>query len=265
MSSNEKSTTTVTVAVEGDLGQIRFAPQGTSGVNIFSSRVLGELGNAVDHITAKRDIRFIVFRGEGRAFLAGADIAEMQGFDESRGESLSRHGHTVMDAIEALPVPTFALMNGHALGGGCELAMACDFRIMVADGRIGQPEARLGLIPGWGATQRLAQLVGASRARWMIYSGESITAHQAHEIGLIDEVVDDEAGLDEALARWTASLRQASATSIARIKGAMRGCRNETQEFSYCFNTTDSREGMQAFMNKRTPAWAQQTREQVEA
>ena len=137
--SNEKSTTKVELTKEGQVATIRFTPE--SGVNIFSSRVIGNLGRVVERVAEDAHVRFVVFRGHGKVFLAGADIAEMQLFSEDQGRAFATNGHNVFNAISTLPQVTFAAINGHALGGGCELSLSCDFRLMVAKGKIGLPEA----------------------------------------------------------------------------------------------------------------------------
>lgn len=251
MSNAEKPMTRVECSREGDVATVRLITEG--GVNVLSSRVLGELGTAVEKIAADARARFCVFRGEGRTFVAGADIAEMSAFDESRGLSLSKHGHHVFDAVEAMPQVTLAALNGHALGGGFELAAAADFRIIVTGAKVGQPESRLGLIPGWGATARLPRLIGPSRAKRLLFSGESISAEEALRIGMVDEVVAPEA-LDAALTRWCDAMRPGSPEAIKRIKRVLSG-KKEIEEFATCFKCSDAREGMMAFLDKRPPSW----------
>ncbi len=250
---NEKSQTEVTLTRRGDVATIRFVP--VAGVNIFSSRVVGALGTVVERVAADPHLRFVVFRGDGRVFLAGADIAEMQRFNEDQGRAFAAHGHHVFNAIEALPQVTIAALNGHAMGGGCELAMACDFRVMVRDGRIGQPETKLGLIPGWGGTLRLPKLVGLGWARRLLFSGEAITAEEAQRIGLVDEVVPSLEELDAALERWFRMLAPGSPAAITRVKRALL-TRNEIEEFGKCFSCSDAREGIAAFHEKRRAPWA---------
>ncbi len=250
---DEKSQTEVHLSKEGQVATIRFVP--AAGVNIFSSRVIGTLGTVVEKVAADPRVRFVVFRGEGRVFLAGADISEMRHFTEDQGRAFATNGHNVFNAIEALPQITFAAMNGHAMGGGCELAMACDFRLIVKDARIGQPETRLGLIPGWGGTQRITRYVGLGQARRLLFSGEAIPAEEALRIGLVDEVVPSAADLDAALQRWFKMLAPGSPAAITRVKRALLQ-RDEIAEFGKCFSCSDAREGTTAFLEKRQPSWA---------
>lgn len=250
---NEKSQTEVHLSKDGEVATVRFIA--AAGVNIFSSRVIGSLGTVVEKISADPRVRFVVFRGEGRVFLAGADISEMYSFNEDQGRAFATNGHHVFNAVESLPQVTIAAMNGHAMGGGCELAMACDFRLMVAESRIGQPETRLGLIPGWGGTQRLPKIVPLGWARRLLFSGEAITAEQAHQIGLIDEVVPSAKDLDAALQRWFKTLAPGSPAAITRVKRALLQ-KDEIEEFGKCFSCSDAKEGIAAFHEKRQPSWA---------
>jgi len=250
---NEKSQTEVQLTKEGAVATIRFVP--AAGVNIFSSRVIGTLGTVVEKVSADPHVRFVVFRGDGRVFLAGADISEMLTFTEDQGRAFAKNGHNVFNAIEALPQVTIAALNGHAMGGGCELAMACDFRVLVKEGKIGQPETRLGLIPGWGGTQRITRYVGLGWARRLLFSGEAISADEALRIGLVDEVVPSAEELDAALARWFKLLAPGSPAAITRVKRALLQ-HDEIQEFGKCFCCSDAKEGMTAFHEKRKPGWA---------
>lgn len=250
---NEKSQTEVHLTKQGDVATVQFVPG--AGVNIFSSRVIGTLGTVVEKIAADPHVRYVVFRGEGKVFLAGADISEMSQFSEDQGRAFATNGHHVFNAIEALPQVTFAAMNGHAMGGGCELAMACDFRLLVAKGKIGQPETRLGLIPGWGGTQRITRYVGLGHARKLLFSGETIAAEEALRIGLVDEVVESAEVLDEALHRWFKRLAPGSPEAIKRVKRALH-THDEISEFGKCFSCSDAKEGTTAFIDKREPSWA---------
>lgn len=250
---NEKSQTEIQMTKEDGVATIQFVPN--SGVNIFSSRVIGALGRTIEKVAADPHIRFVVFRGHGKVFLAGADISEMMQFDEDQGHAFATNGHHVFNAIESLPQVTIAAMNGHAMGGGCELAMACDFRIMVANGRIGQPETRLGLIPGWGGTQRITRYVPLGWAKRLLFSGDTITAETAKQIGLVDELVPSAEELDDALAKFMKSIAAGAPAAIRRVKRAMHH-RDEIDEFAKCFSCSDAKEGMSAFHEKREPNWS---------
>jgi len=250
--SNEKSTTRVELTKDGPVATIRFSPE--VGVNIFSSRVIANLGQLVERVGQDAQARYVVFRGDGKVFLAGADISEMAHFSEDQGRAFATQGHNVFNAIATLPQVTFAVLNGHALGGGCELALACDFRLMVAGAKIGLPETTLGLIPGWGGTQRLPRVVGEPQARRLIFSGQPVTADEALQIGLIDELVPTPDGLDEALRRWFKLIESGSPHAISRAKRALLQ-RDEIEEFGKCFSGSDAKEGITAFLQKRKPPW----------
>jgi enoyl-CoA hydratase len=249
---SEKSTTKVELTKQDVVATISFTPE--TGVNIFSSRVIGNLGVLVQRVAEDHRVRYLVFRGHGKVFLAGADIAEMASFTEDRGRAFSANGHNVFNAIAALPQITFAAINGHALGGGCELSLACDFRIMVATAKIGLPETTLGLIPGWGGTQRLPKIVGDPQARRMIFSGTPIAAEEALRVRLVDEVVPTADDLDAALQRWFKAMEPGSPGAIARAKRALLQ-RDEIQEFSKSFSCSDAKEGITAFLEKRKAPW----------
>jgi enoyl-CoA hydratase len=249
---HEKSQTEVHLTRNGPVATIQF--KSPAAVNIFSSRVIGDLGEIVEKVATDSQIRFVVFRGEGKIFLAGADISEMSQFSEDQGRTFATKGHNVFNAIEALPQATFAAINGHALGGGCELAMACDFRLIITKAKIGQPETRLGLIPGWGGTQRITRYMSLGRARRLLFSGEQISAEEAHAIGLVDEVVATPEDLEPALEKWFDVLAPGSPAAIARVKRALHS-RDEIGEFGKCFSCSDAKEGTKAFIEKRAPGW----------
>lgn len=251
----EKSPTRTELTTQGPVAIVTFS--NSSGPSVLSSHVLGDLTNITRQLAANSDLRLVVFRGSGKIFLAGADIAEMARFTEDQGQALSRHGHAVFQAIEDLPQVTIAALNGHTLGGGCELALACDFRILTASARIGQPESRLGLIPGWGGTQRLPRVVGQAEARKLLFSGAGIDAREALRIHLVDEVVESTEALDAAVERWFHLIKPGSPAAIRRIKHALR-YHDETNQFGLCFSCSDAQEGMSAFLEKRSPAWTEQ-------
>ncbi|MCH8965375.1 MAG: enoyl-CoA hydratase/isomerase family protein, partial [Planctomycetes bacterium] len=148
---------------EGKRANVTFRTE--AGLNVASVEMMAELEGAVDELAMDADVRFVLFRAEGKAFLAGANIKAMAGYDAAEGRAMSELGHRVFNKIEALPQVTLVAIQGAALGGGCELAMACDFRFAVKSINIGQPEVLLGLIPGWGGTIRLPKLVGPALAK----------------------------------------------------------------------------------------------------
>jgi enoyl-CoA hydratase len=244
--------TRVELKRDGKVATVRFAAE--TGPPILSSPVLGELTRIVETLAQEACIRFVVFRSSGPVFSAGADVHEVMNMSEDQGFPFSKHGQHVFDGIENLPQITFAALNGHALGGGCELAMACSFRLMVAGARIGQPEVKMGVIPAWGATKRLPMIVPLSWALRMLYSGEAITAEEAEKIGLVDEVVPTEADLDPALRRWFAKFTRCAPQAIIRIKRALLND-DESHQFGLCLSSPDAHEGMQAFLEKRPASW----------
>ena len=244
--------THIELSKDGNVATVTFSSE--RGVNVFSSAVLGELGRQVELLAEDSELRYVVFRGAGKTFVAGADITEMSAFDEAQGIAFAKHGHHVFDTIENLPQVTFAALNGHALGGGCELAIACDFRIMSGKATIGQPESVLGLIPGWGGTIRLRKLVGLTGAKRLLFSGQGIKAEQAREIGLVDEVVENAEALDAALKRWFELIAHGAPRAITRIKRAIAHD-DEIHQFGCCFSCDDAHEGMTAFIEKRPPNW----------
>jgi enoyl-CoA hydratase len=235
-----------------DCATIQFSSE--NGINVFDTHVLGELANHVEQLLTDEDVRFVAFRGVGRTFVAGADIREMNGLDEAGARAFSEKGHGVFDMIEGLHQVTVAAINGPALGGGSELALACDFRVMAARATIGQPETRLGLIPGWGGTHRLARIVGLSRAKRLIFGGEAIGADEAFRIGLVDEIVNGDEELDKALSCLCALFRHGAPSAIARAKQAIREG-SEPVVFATCFADAEGKEGMGAFLEKRPAAW----------
>jgi enoyl-CoA hydratase len=231
--------------------------------NALNAAVRSDILEALDELGRQDDVRVLVFTGAGdKAFIAGADIGEFAERTALEQRSVMQ-GRRVFDEIAAYPKPTIAMVNGFALGGGCELALACDLRIAARSARFGQPEIRLGLIPGGGGTQRLTRLVGAGRALLMILSGELIDAAEAHRIGLVDMLVDDADLLDRtaAVARGIAqhspvALRLAKAAVAAAWETPLSaGLALERELFVTAFASDDGREGVNAFLEKRTPAF----------
>ncbi len=229
-------------------------------LNALNKEVLVELADVIDFATQNDEVRGVLITGAGeKAFVAGADISEFQNYTLAEGKELARTGHAnVFDAIENCPKPVIAAINGFALGGGLELAMACHIRIASDNAKLGLPEVTLGLIPGYGGTQRLTQLVGKGRAIQMITTADMITAERAAEIGLVNEVVPQAELLTKAeeilnKIKQRAPLAVASAIRAinASINKDVNGFETEIEEFANCFQTADFKEGVTAFLEKR--------------
>lgn len=229
-------------------------------LNALNSAVLTDLDELVDAVSADSDIRALVITGSGaKAFVAGADIGEMSTLTPEEGEAFGKHGNDVFRRIETLPIPTIAAVNGFALGGGCELSMACDIRICADTAVFGQPEVGLGITPGFGGTQRLARLVSPGMAKQLIYTARNIKADEAYRIGLVNAVYPAEELLPQA--------EKLANTIAANAPIAVRACKKAINEglqvdmdaavvveeklFGSCFKTADQMEGMGAFLEKR--------------
>jgi enoyl-CoA hydratase len=230
-------------------------------LNALSSQVLTRLGERVAELAGAPDLRAVVLTGAGRAFAAGADIAEMRDHGTPEAVAFSRLGHRVLAALEALPVPTLAAVNGYALGGGCELACACDWIYASTRARFGQPEVNLGLIPGFGGTSRLARRVGLAWALELVTSGEPIEVETALRIGLANRVFEPEALLEAALATGEAIARKGP-VAVAAAKRVLQEGRDadvrvahllEQNAFGVVAASADAAEGKAAFLEKRDP------------
>ncbi len=231
-------------------------------LNALNRRTIEELDACVAEVVADADVRVAILTGAGeKSFVAGADINELAQLSPVAGRDYGLYGQEVFNRIERAPKPFIAAVNGYALGGGCELAMACALRIASENARLGQPEVKLGIIPGYGGTQRLARLVGKGRALQLVLSGEPITAEEAYRIGLVNQVVPlaDLIPSCEALAQKIA----ANAPLAIRfcLEAVNRGLEMSQAEglfleatlFSLCCATEDMKEGTRAFLEKRPP------------
>lgn len=227
-------------------------------LNAINEEMLSELSQAITNLE-ERKIKVILVTGEGKAFIAGADIEHMKDMTPLKGKAFAEKGHALLHKIENSPIPFIAVVNGYALGGGCELMMACDMCIASRMAKFGQPEVNLGIHPGFGGTQRLARLIGKMKAKELLFTGDIINAEEAVDIGLINHVVDHEALMEEAL-NIAKKIVQKSAIPIEFMKELVnRGletdlstaCALETLHFSTCFSTHDQKEGMTAFLEKR--------------
>ena len=246
------SATRADLAVDGSLATVTIATKG--GLNVMSTDAIRRLGHAIEQLKTGPDIRFTIIRAEGKVFVAGADIKEMADYQPHDARQFGELGSAVCDAIEALPSITLAALQGAALGGGCEIALACDFRIATSNVKIGLPETTLGLIPGWGGIPRAVRLLGVTTAKRLIFSGAAITAHEAKSIGLIDDVVPDAGALEEAIRKHRACFTKGSPAAVALVKRALRDGK-DVAAFTDCFTAPESREGMSAFIKKREPSW----------
>jgi enoyl-CoA hydratase/carnithine racemase len=259
--SQENSTPSALVHVEVEDSLAIFTLQRGKQLNALNRALLTELGERIEGIRRNSTVRTVLLRGEGRAFAAGADIAEMQSLRGTEAEEFSRLGQQVFSSLESLPVVTIALIHGYALGGGLELAMACDIRIAAEGTKFGQPEVILGVTPGFGGSQRLPRLIGQGRALHLLLTGEQISAVEALDMGLVTKVVpsDDLLTTGRELANKFLSCGPHALTYVKRAvyEGAevdlSKGLAMESTLFGLSFSTDDQKEGMAAFVERRKP------------
>jgi enoyl-CoA hydratase len=234
-------------------------------LNALSGAVIGDLRQAFERIAGERAIRAAILTGAGeKAFVAGADIQELAALSGLEAQEFARRGQQVFRMLETSHKPSVAAVNGFALGGGLELAMACTVRFAAENARMGQPEVKLGIIPGYGGTQRLPRLVGRGRALEMLLAGDPVTAAEAYRIGLVNAVVPQaellnysRAWLGKTLANAPAALGLVmEAVDVGLNAGLEEGLRFEAAAFAVCAATDDGREGTRAFLDKRKPAFA---------
>jgi enoyl-CoA hydratase len=231
-------------------------------LNALTVATFEALEQSLHELADDREVRVLILTGAGeKAFVAGGDIGFLATLDVDGARQFALLAQKVIDQIEAFPKPVIAAINGYALGGGCELCMACDLRVAADTARFGQPEVKLGIIPGFAGTQRLARLVGKAKAKEMIFTGEMISAAEAERIGLVNRVVPAEELMEEVRA-LAATMTDKSASAIALCKEAIdhgvemdfaRGARYEADLFGLSFATPDAQEGITAFLAKRSP------------
>jgi len=254
-----------TIILEATAGVALITLNRPSVLNALSSALLGELADALTTIDADRTVRAVVITGSGeKAFAAGADIAEFKTIDGAvAGAAFARRGQAIFSRIAAMRVPVIAAVNGFALGGGCELALACDFRIASENARFGQPEVNLGLLPGYGGTQRLTRICGIGSAMYLCLSGEMIDASEALRIGLVQKVVPL-AGLLEESKRIGGVIAAKAPLAVQAAKRAIvsgsvvpltEGLEIEALHFGAITTTHDFAEGTSAFLEKRKSAF----------
>lgn len=233
-------------------------------LNALNQQVLQELDSAVDEVYSRPEVKSAIITGAGnKAFVAGADIGEFIHKNAAEGEALSRVGHTLFNRIENSPKPIIAAVNGFALGGGCELALACHFILAANNAKFGQPEINLGIIPGYGATQRLTRLVGKNRALELMLTGRMIDAAEAHYLGIVNQVYEAEELLGKAK-EMLQTIQAKSAPAVAKIimcvnrfDHSVAGYEREIKLFGDSFGTADMLEGAHAFLEKRKPRFTE--------
>ena len=250
---------TVLFGVEDGIATLTF--NRPERLNALNAEMLGEIAQVFDEVRRNPGIRVLILTGQGRAFVAGADIKELAAADALQAQQLSRRGQEVLAQVEGLPVPVLAAVNGFALGGGCEIALAADIIYASAEAKFGQPEINLGIIPGFGGTQRLARLVGLGLAKDLCFTGRTIDAAEAQAIGLAARVFPPAELLVESqkAARIMAQKGRFALQALKRVMDRgfgldlRAGLALETDAFGLCFAHPDAKEGTTAFLEKRPP------------
>jgi enoyl-CoA hydratase len=252
-----------TLLTENNEGILTITVNRPDKLNALNQQVLEELNQVLDEVYQDQHIRAVILTGMGpKAFVAGADISGFLSVSAAEGSVLAKKGQDIFFRIENCPKPFVAAVNGFALGGGCELAMSCHFRIASENAKFGQPEVNLGLIPGYGGTQRLTQLIGKGRAMEMMMTGNMTGAEEAQQMGLVNHVVPDFSLLSHTRKILELILSK-SPVAISKVVAAVNACFNNTLNgfdeevrlFGDCFGTDDMKEGVTAFLEKRKPSF----------
>ena len=233
-------------------------------LNALNSALLEELSEALDAVAGDETIRVLVLTGTGdKAFVAGADIKELAGLNTLQAKQFAHKGQSVINKIVGLPIPAIAAVNGYALGGGLEIALACDFIYASENAALGLPETTLGLIPGFGGTQHLPRLIGPNQAKELIYTGKIVSAAEAHILGLVNRV-DPQEKLKGSVMKTAHAMAARGRISLRAAKEAINsgldtslatGLKFEQDAFAVCMASEDAQEGTQAFIEKRSPAF----------
>jgi enoyl-CoA hydratase len=248
----------ISLLIKGDILQITISRP--TKLNALNHKTMGEIYQAIQQAYDSKEIKGIIFTGEGdRAFVAGADIAELAELNEVSSRKFSENGQEIFAMIENCPKPVIAAVNGFALGGGCELAMACHLRIAVESAKFGQPEVNLGIIPGYGGTQRLTQLVGKSKALELMMTADTISAQEAWRIGLVNYLVPTheellpraEEIMNKILSKAPLAIEMVISCVNAVYNKEENGYQTEANSFSICAKSEDFKEGTRAFLDKR--------------
>lgn len=233
-----------------------------SALNALNWDTLKDLGSFIENDFPNEDLRVLIITGSGgKAFVAGADIAQMSGMSLEQFKEYTDYAHHIFNLIENSPCPSIAAVNGYALGGGCELALACDIRVASEKAKLGFPEVKLGIFPGWGGSQRITRISGNGKAKELIYTGEMISAEEALRIGLVERVVPHEVIMKEAKKLALLIANRAPLAVSAAKKAINQGSEIvldkaldlEKELIFSCFETDDRVEGMKAFLEKRDP------------
>lgn len=249
------------VSKEGPLAVVKV--NRPDALNALNGEVLGEIRETMEALDADSAVRVVIITGEGKAFVAGADIAEMVDMGGGEAEKLSLHGQRAFLQIEMMGTVVIAAINGFALGGGLELALACDLRYASEKAKLGQPEVTLGVTPGFAGTQRLPRIVGLPRAKEMLLTGDLIDAKRAEEIGLVNGIFGAEE-LMEKVTEIALKIASRGPLSVKLVKkaineglvlGSQEGGAIEAKYFGECFASGETGEGMRAFLEKREPTW----------
>ena len=250
---------TIILEIDGPLAMVTF--NRPDKLNALSAELMQEFSQALEDIQINPAIRVLILTGQGRAFMAGADVRQFLEFDSRRAYEFIRTGQAILEKLEALPIPVIAAVNGFALGGGCEVALACDFIYASENARFGQPEVNLGLMPGLGGSQRLARLVGKGLAKELCLTGRAVDASEAKAMGLAVQVFPPEALLPQCR-QIALDLAAKSRFALSQIKRVINlgydldlpsALELEAQAFGLCFASTDPHEGVNAFLEKRPP------------
>ena len=253
-----------TILFEQQEGVATITMNRPKALNALNSQLLGELNETLDKIAGDENIRVLVLTGSGeKAFVAGADIGELSTLNPVQARYFAINGHMAMDKLQNLPIPVIAAVNGFALGGGLELALACDFIYASDNAKIGLPEINLGIIPGFGGTQRLSRIVGKNLAKEMIFTGKMISAEEAERKGIINRVLPADQLMAEVqktagimAAKGKVSLNAAKKTVNDGVDVDLsNGCAMEINAFALCLASEDAKEGTTAFLEKRSPVF----------
>lgn len=254
--------TSVIVTQDGPVARVRF--EAANEIHILSADTRRQLSEALDLLDHAEDCRVVIFEARGRTFLAGADLSELQGLHQDSAIWYAEAGQKLMNQIARLRPLTVCALQAACVGGGCELALACDFRLAAAGARIGLPEVSLGLIPGWGGTVRSTALLGGAIARRIVLTGELLPADEAQRIGLVNEVFAD-ADFTSGVEKFVAQLLTRAPLAVKRAKrlivqltrsGLKKALAREARQFAECYASLEPLEGVAAFREKRPAAWS---------